>query len=86
MLDQGDHPAGHETGRPDRGAAPGQLAHLDESAPADYLHPPPGAGGHDVIGSRHITRVHHDLDPIALHVGSRPDGGMTEPLLNTMPD
>jgi hypothetical protein len=78
VLDQGNHPAGHEASGPDRCAASGQLAHLDHPAPVDHFDPAPGAGGGNLVRLGHAARVDHYLDLVTPHarppVGRRPRG------------
>src|SRR5215475_14660310 len=73
VLDQGEHPAGHEPGRPHHHAAAGHLVDLHQPAPGDHLDPAASPGCHDLVGlSAAATRVDDDLDPVTLHRG-RPD-------------
>src|SRR5690349_24017488 len=67
MLDQGEHPGGHEAGRPHHDAAAGHLVDLHYPTPGDHLDPAPGPGGRDLIGLRIATGVDDDLDPVTLH-------------------
>src|SRR5579863_5169244 len=66
MLDQSEHPAGHEPRRADDHAGTGDLVDLEHPAPGDHLVPAPGAGGGDLVGLRSAARIDHDLDPVTL--------------------
>src|SRR5581483_6776190 len=67
VLDQGQHPAGHEAGGAHRGPGARHLADLDHPAPVGDLHPPPGPGRGHVVRPRHDPGVNDDLDPVSLH-------------------
>jgi hypothetical protein len=67
MLDQRDHPAGHEPCGPHRGAAPGELAHLDHPAPVDHLDTSPGAGGRNLVVLGHAAGIDDYLDLVTAH-------------------
>src|SRR5262245_66680539 len=75
VLDHRDDPACHEPCRPDRGAAPGQLADLDLTPPRDHFDAPARLSGLHVVGLRRVTGVHDDLNPIALHARYVPGAG-----------
>src|ERR1700731_1494580 len=68
VLDQGQHAAGHEPGRPYRGSGTGDLGDLDDAAPVADLDAPPGPGGDHLVGPGLLTRVNDDLDPVTLHL------------------
>src|SRR3990172_4317654 len=71
MLDEGDHPIGHEPARADRGAAAGDLGDLDHAAGRGDLDTPARLGGLDlVLQDAARARVHDDLHPIAPHNAS----------------
>src|SRR5260370_8794808 len=74
MLDQREHPAGHEPGRPHHHAAAGHLVDLHHAAPGDHLDPAAGPGGRDLVGLRATTPVDDDLDPVTLHRSPRLPG------------
>ena len=78
VLDHRDHPAGHEPGRPDHRAAPGQLADLDQP-PADHgLHPAARPGGPQLVRPNIAAGVHDDLDPVAFHALVIPGPGRSK--------
>src|SRR5712692_10339837 len=72
VLDQRQHPAGHEPGRPHDRAPPGQLADLDKPAPDDDLDAAPGPGRRHLVVPCLAAGIDHDLDTVALH--RRPPG------------
>src|SRR5712692_9296758 len=74
MLDQREHPAGHEPGRPHHHVAAGHLVDLHHAAPGDHLDPAAGPGGLDLVGLLATTRVDDDLDPVTLHRSPRLPG------------
>src|SRR5580704_8413032 len=67
MLDQGDHPAGHEPRGPDRGPGPGHLADLDDTAPVGDIDAASRPGRRYLVRLGPLTGVNHDLDAITLH-------------------
>jgi hypothetical protein len=67
VLDDGDHPVGHEPAGPDHLAAPGNLGDLDHPASGGDLDPPPRAGGLDLEPLDATSGVDHDLHPVTLH-------------------
>src|SRR5215813_9862863 len=76
MLDQGEHPTGHEPGRSHHHAAARHLVDLHHASPGDHLDPAAGPGGGDLVGLRVVaTRVDDDLDPVTLHRCPRISGG-----------
>src|SRR5215468_5632721 len=76
MLDQGEHPTGHEPGRSHHHAAARHLVDLHHASPGDHLDPAAGPGGDDLVGLRVVaTRVDDDLDPVTLHRCPRISGG-----------
>jgi hypothetical protein len=86
VLDDGDHPVGHEPAGPDHLAAPGDLGDLDDAAPGGDLDPAPGTGGLDLEPLDAASGIDHDLHPVTLHrailagagdPGRRPRGGFT---------
>src|ERR1700722_10640454 len=67
MLNQGDHPAGHEPRGPDRGPGPGHLADLDDTAPVGDIDAASRPGRRYLVRLSPLTGVNHDLDAITLH-------------------
>src|SRR5580700_7851886 len=67
MLDQGDHPAGHEPRGPDRGPGPGHLADLYDTAPVGDIDAAPRPGRRYLVRLGPLTGINHDLDAITLH-------------------
>src|SRR5580765_3448111 len=67
MLDQRDHPAGHEPAGPDRRAAPGHLGHLDHPARGRHLETAAVLRRRDLEGLDALAGIDNDLDAIALH-------------------
>jgi hypothetical protein len=68
VLDDGDHPVGHEPARPDHLAATGDLRDLDHPAPGGHLDPTPRTGGLDLEPLDAPSGVDHDLHPVTLHL------------------
>src|SRR5262245_50738826 len=76
MLDQGEHPTGHEPRRAHHHAAARHLVDLHHASPGDHLDPAASPGGDDLVGLRVVaTRVDDDLDPVTLHRCPRISGG-----------
>ncbi|MDN3354578.1 cysteine hydrolase [Actinomadura sp. DC4] len=67
VLDQCQHPAGHEARGAYGGARASHLGHLDDAAPGDDLDPPPRACGRHLVRPRRLAGIDHDFDPVALH-------------------
>src|SRR5580700_2603499 len=67
MLDQGDHPAGHEPRGPDRGPGSGHLADLYDTAPVGDVDAASRPGRRYLVRLGPLTGVNHDLDAITLH-------------------
>jgi hypothetical protein len=68
MLDEGDDPVRHEPPGSDGRSAPCDLRDLDDPASGRDLEPAAVAGRDDVERLHAaLSRVDHDLDPIASH-------------------
>jgi len=67
MLDDGDHPAGHEAGRAHHLAAAGDLGDLDGSSGDDHVDPATFARGDHLEAAHLVPRVDEDLYSITLH-------------------
>jgi hypothetical protein len=67
MLDDGDHPAGHEAGRAHHLTTAGDLGDLDGSPGDDHVDPATFAGGDDLEAAHLVPGVDQDLDAIAFH-------------------
>jgi hypothetical protein len=67
VLHQGQHPAGHEAGRPHGSPASGQLCHLDHAAPGPHVDASPSARRCHFVCPGVSTRIDHDLYTITFH-------------------
>src|SRR3954468_15389955 len=72
MLHHRDHPAAHEPGGTYRGAAPGHLGDLDQSAAVADLDPAARPGGGDGVGPASLAGVQNDFDTVASHTFHNP--------------
>ena len=75
VLDQGEDPARHETGRTNGSAAARHLRHRDQATSGFDLDPAAISGCDDVIGADLSARINNDLHSIAPHTPTvpRPD-------------
>src|SRR5690606_21290200 len=72
VLDEREHPAGHEPGRAYRRAGTGHLGH-DDHAPADAdVDAPARLGGCHLVGPATVAGVDDDLDAVTPHAVSVP--------------
>jgi hypothetical protein len=67
MLDDGDHPAGHEARRAHHLTAAGDLGDFDRSPGDDHVDPATFPGRHDLEATHLVPGVDQDLDAIAFH-------------------
>jgi hypothetical protein len=67
MLDDGDHPAGHEARRAHHLTAAGDLGDFDRSPGDDHVDPATFAGGDHLEAADFVPGVDQDLDAIAFH-------------------
>src|SRR6516162_3686580 len=67
MLDDRDHPTGHEAGTANRLAGTSRLRHFDQSPTGRDFHPAACLGGHDVKGLDRSADVDQNLHPVAEH-------------------
>src|SRR5437773_1747471 len=80
MLDEGDHPVGHEAPGPDGLAGPGDLGDLGDPPDGGNLHASPGARRRDLERLNPVPGVDQDLDAVALHDSMVGVSGDTNPL------
>ena len=75
MLDDRDHPAGHEAGRAHHLTATSDLGDLDGAAGDHHVDPSPFAGRDDLEAADLVPGIDKDFYPVTLHYFTRVEDG-----------